>query len=565
MSAESSESSESFVSAEQAPAGIEAVDALLQPFNRSDAPGLVVGVARHGKTLYRRGYGLASIEHGVANTPRTRMRIGSTSKHFACLAALLLAEQGLLSIDDAVRRYLPELPALGGDGPTLRQLMNHTGGWRCHIDLSFLAHGAAIQPKGAALALLARQSELNFASGSRMLYSNGGYHLLSQVIARIGGQTYEQFLARHILEPLGMADTESLPSDLDIHPGVATLYLPRPEGGWRRGLFPSEELRGEGGIVSTLDDMLRWLAHLRGGDKRIGGAASWARMCATTLLPGGTDTCYGLGLMRRRYRGVEVIHHAGGVVGGAAQMLSVPAHGLDIVLMTNGAPVAPVALSFKIVDALLGEALPEPPEERLPAAAYPALLGRRYHASASGLVVGFIEVADRLGMSFLNSAPLPMRPGESGPWLGLEDLAINPVVIDLSSLQGDAALATLTLSEGGRPEVFARLPERPPSMAELAPQLIGDYRVPDLAASARIELNGAGDELLLRILGEGGRHALRLTPLSTEVLAWTSTDPLLAPVRGVLNVERAEGRVVGLRLDTVRTRHLRLMRAESAA
>ena len=109
---------------------IEAIDELFKPVNRSDAPGLVVGIAQCGKILYRRGFGLASVELGVANTPRTRMRIGSTSKHFTCVAALLLAEEGKLDIDAGVRRYLPELRDLQPE-PTLRQLMTHTSGYRC--------------------------------------------------------------------------------------------------------------------------------------------------------------------------------------------------------------------------------------------------------------------------------------------------------------------------------------------------------------------------------------------------------------------------------------------------
>jgi CubicO group peptidase (beta-lactamase class C family) len=99
---------------------------IFAPFGRSDAPGLVLGVTRGNNTVFRQGFGLASIEHGLANGPTTRMRIGSTSKQFTCLATLLLAEDGMLDVDASVRAYLPELPTLEGE-PTLRQLMTHTG------------------------------------------------------------------------------------------------------------------------------------------------------------------------------------------------------------------------------------------------------------------------------------------------------------------------------------------------------------------------------------------------------------------------------------------------------
>src|ERR1700712_1498519 len=107
--------------------GVAALDDVFQAVNRSDAPGVVVGVALHGKPVYRKAFGLASIEHGVANTPWTRMRIGSTSKHFTCLAALLLVEDGKLDLDAGVRTWLPELPEMTEE-PTLRQFMTHTSG-----------------------------------------------------------------------------------------------------------------------------------------------------------------------------------------------------------------------------------------------------------------------------------------------------------------------------------------------------------------------------------------------------------------------------------------------------
>nr|WP_316639848.1 serine hydrolase domain-containing protein [uncultured Roseateles sp.] len=547
--------------------GMAAVDALLQPFNRGDAPGLVIAISRDGQTLCRRGFGLASLEHSVANTPHTRMRIGSTSKQFCCLAVLLLAEQGLLSIDDPVHLHLPELPRLG-TGPTLRQLMNHTSGWRCNISLSFIAHGHAIQPKGSALPLLARQSELSFEPGSQMMYSNGGYQLLSKVVERVSGQGYEPFLAERIFAPLGMTDTESLPSDFDIRQGMATLYATQPGGGWRRGMFPSEEMAGEGGMISTVDDMLRWTAHLRSADKQIGRPESWAQMLEPTLLSSGTVLGYGLGLMRHQYRGVEVIHHAGGVIGGTAQMITVPAHGLDIVLMSNGAPLSPAALAFKIIDALLADVLTGPVEERALASAYPALLGARYHDAATGLLVGFAEVAGKLGLSLLGMPAIPLRGSPQRLWLECHDIALSPIAIDTTGWAADAAPAAITLAEGGQLRHMVRLPEEAPSavaIAEIAEQCCGDYRAPDIEARARMTLEDG--RLMLRIQGLRGSEELEVQPLSSELLGCLSTDALIkaSGAGGALNLERCAGRVTGFRMDVFRIRHLHFVRDEISA
>jgi D-aminopeptidase len=257
------------------------IDEVFAAFNRSDAPGLAVAVAHKGQTVYRTAFGLANLEFGVANTVHTRFRIGSTSKHFTCMAALLLQEEGKLDIDAPANAVLKELPPLKGM-PTLRQFMNHTSGYRCYVELAGMAAGFAVQPAGKALPAMLRQTDANFAPGDAQLYNNGGYHLLSIAIERVSGVPFEQFLKERLFTPLGMHDTDSMPSDLDVIPGMATLYTPRlPSApvqatpGWRRAIFVTEEVRGEGAIVSTVDDMLRWQAHLRAalaGQPRIGSA-----------------------------------------------------------------------------------------------------------------------------------------------------------------------------------------------------------------------------------------------------------------------------------------------------
>ena len=550
------------------PTGLAAVDALLQPFNRSDAPGLVVGIARAGHSIYRRGVGLASIEQGVAMSPRTRVRIASTSKHFTALAVLLLAEQGLLDVDDLVYQHLPELPVLHPAGPTLRQLMQHTGGWR--TDLASVAQGMAIEPRADwTMPLRDANRELNFEPGSRMVYSNAGYQLLARVVERRSGQRFEDFLRERIFSPLAMHDTESLASDLDIRPGMAMQYLVVPAaagGGLQRGIYPGE-LRGSGSLVSTVDDMLRWLAHLRSPHKLVGSAASWAQMIELPTLSTGTRLPYALGLFRHPYRGVEVIHHAGAVLGATAQMITVPGHALDIMIMANGAGVSTVALGFQIIDALLGAAL-GPPAESVPASAHSAMLGQRYHAAATGAVVGFEDIAGQLALGWIGSRGVPLRRAGDAALLACEDSALNPVTVALDQLSASTAPDTITISDGGHLLRCTRLPALPPTVAALAPALVGRYQVPDLATDAQLALegDGAAAQLVVRLQGAHGRSAYRLQPLSTDVLLATPLDTLLAAIGGggIVNVDRDGERVIGLRLDATRLRHLRFNRETTA-
>jgi len=552
------------------PDPLAAIEALLQPLNRSDAPGLVIGINRHGRPLLRRGLGMASLEHGVANTPRTRMRIASTSKHFTALAILLLAEEGRLGLDDPVQRHLPELPQIGSVAPTLGQLLNHTSGWRGHDELWVLAQGLAWQPRGSSLAAMARQSELNADPGTRLIYSNGGYRLLALIVERLSGLGYAEFLRTRIFERLGMTDTESVASDLDVRPGMATLYLPAAggagqPGGWRRGLYPCE-FEGSGSIVSTLDDMLRWLAHLRSEVKTVGSASSWAQMIEPTTLRSGEVLPYGFGLTHHRYRGVDVIHHNGAVFGGSSQMITVPAHGLDIMIMANGAPVSPAQLAFKLIELLLGEHLTEALEPRAAASAYPGLVGQRYRVPGTGHVVGFAQLGDRLALSWLGGSPVPLRERAGGVWLGFLDLAQNAIDIDLAGVDTTQVPETLSLREGGQLQQLQRLADTAPAPAALAPQLCGAYRCPDLDASAQLALHGEGLQLLVQ--GRHGQMTVRLTPLSDAVLTVAPADPLLLAlgVSSIITIERGDaGQVTSLRFDGARTRRLRFLREELPA
>ena len=547
-----------------------ALDAIFAPFDRGDAPGLVVGVAMDGRTLYRRGFGMASLEHGARNTPHTRMRIGSTSKHFTCLAALLLAERGLLDVDAPVREHLPQLPPQPVE-PTLRQLMQHTSGYRCVLDLSLLAQGLATQPRGEELRLQALQPDMNFAPGTNLLYCNSGYHLLSLVIAKAAGRPFEQAMKELLFEPLGLRDTASIPSDLDIVPGLATLHVPRPAalgGGWRRGLFPSEEVLGDGAMVSTVDDMLRWLRHLRGPERRVGSPDSWAQLFTRARLANGCEARYALGLRRHAYRGVDVIHHTGGVVGGCSQMLTVPAFGLDLVLMCNGAPAQPQMLGYAIVDAVLGDRLPEARPAHARTERYPGLAGGRFHSRESGHLLRFADLEGVLGVSVMDGPPLPLIDDGAQLSVGFEGMSASPLDLPPQGLASDPAPGALHIVEWGNASVCRRLPD--PSDAahgvhviDATHPLVGRYHSPAMQASGAIDVvDGA---LRLRLVAGQGGNTFTVTPWDDEVFGLQSTDPYF-PNHAAMHVESRDGRGVrSLLLNTVRSRQIRMHRVDADA
>ena len=528
---------------------IKGLDALFAPWNRTDAPGLVVGVAHRGEVLYRRGFGMASLEQAAANAPHTRMRIGSTTKHFTCLAALLLAEEGKLDIDAGVRTYIPELPPLAGD-PTLRQLMSHTGGYRCYLDVSMLSNGSTILPKGASLDYMTRQNAANFAPGEEMIYCNGGYLLISIAIERVSGLGLRAFLDERILKPMGMVDTALVPSDLEILAGAATLHVVTPEG-IRRGIFPSEEVLGEGGMVSTIDDMLTWLEHLR-KPKNLGGTDTWRQMMPRAGYNSGAGGNYCLGLMRNSYRGLDTVHHAGGVFGGASQMLTVPDHELAIIIMPNRSDVSPPELADRVVDIVLAAHL-GPAPTFLDVETGKALLGR-YFSLRTRVLYSISKNEAGFGLRINNNQgrPLPIRPADGK--LIADPGSMSAITISGADLAAEEPPESLVFSVAGKSDDYLRLSDTAPPAAGLA----GDYENIDTDSRARITLEDGG--LVMEVAGRRGRARYELKPLSDEVLLFRS-----APMSGCLVVERADGAVTGVEMNTARTRHLLFTRKAMAA
>jgi CubicO group peptidase (beta-lactamase class C family) len=534
------------------------LDAIFQAVNRSDAPGAVVGVTQHGRVLYRKGFGLSSVEHGTANTPATRMRIASISKQFTCLAVLLLVEEGKLDLDSDVHALIPELPKLEGY-PTLRQLMAHAGGMHDISDLGFIARGVVDPGPNYVLRGLAHQTGINFAPGQGQLYCNTGYHLLSFAIERASGKPFEVFMKERVFTPLGMLDTDSIPSDFQIVPGLATMHQAMPDGSWRRGFSPGEEGKGEGAMVSTVGDLLAWLAHLRAPAKTVGTDATWRTMLEPARLANGTVTDYACGVIVKRYRGVETIQHGGSLLGLLTQLVTVPSHGLDIAVLANCDRVNPVELANQVIEAVIGEAALEPKPKTATSTDLKHLAGTRYE-SESGWFIGFDDLGGLLGFSFFNSPPFPGLE-EHGDTLSLGGGGAGPFVFRKADLAADAqgeAPRKLTLTDAGYPVHLTKVAMPPPSTLEVGRTLVGRYAVADLDASARVEIE-AGDVLALHIDTPQGARSATLEVLAPRVFGMLVRDALY-PARYTLRIDdRASSRSGrhGMTLQTGRSRNIR--------
>lgn len=366
-------------------------DSVMRAFVAADAPGCAVAVDRDGAPAYRGAFGLAELEHQVPITVGTIFEAGSVSKQFTAAAVLLLAARGTLSLDDPVQRWFPELPEY--QAPiTVRHLMLHTSGlrdWGSVIALTGWPRWTASYTHADALAIIARQRGLNHAPGAAFSYTNTGYNLLAMLVERATSMPFAEFTRRELFDPLGMTSTSWRDDYTRIVPGRAQAYAPAGSG-WRLDM-PFEHVHGNGGLLTTVDDLLRWNQALAEG--RIGTPDVSGAMRTSGRYNNGNPVNYGGGLYLTPIRGVPSINHGGATAGYRATLAHFPDHRLSVAMLCNRADANPGALAATLLEGTLPFApLPAPPTATTPTAflpdstRFPEYLGTWWSDEAGGRI-----------------------------------------------------------------------------------------------------------------------------------------------------------------------------------
>ena len=239
------------------------IDQVFASFSRTNGPGCTIGIDRNDAPLFRRGYGMASLESNVPMTELSVVESGSVAKQFTAGAITYLALQGKLSLDDPIRKYLPELPDYGSP-VTIRMALNHTSGIRdmwTLFELAGMGSGTHLYTMDRALAMVYRQKELNFPPNSAFLYSNSGFLLLAEIVNRVSGQPLARFSEELFFKPLGMTHTQWRDDWNRVVPGRVTAYN-RDDNGTLRVDMPFMSVYGAGGLLTTVGDLLKWNYHL---------------------------------------------------------------------------------------------------------------------------------------------------------------------------------------------------------------------------------------------------------------------------------------------------------------
>ena len=334
----------------------------------SSTPGCAVGVAVDGKPALVKAYGMADLEHDVPLTPDSILESGSVAKQFTAAAVLLLAREGKLSLDDPVRKHIPELPDYGAP-LTVRHLLTHTSGlrdWGSLYGIAGMPRTSRTFTQAYVLDILSRQKSLNFTPGTQWSYSNSGYNLAAIIVSRVSGEPFAELTRKRLFEPLEMTHTSWRDDFERIVKGRAIAYDER-EGAFRQNM-PFEDAYGNGGLLTTVGDLLKWNRNFQFSKV---GDAEFRRIEQT---PGtfndGKPHNYALGLYIRKHRGIDEVSHSGSTAGYTTFLTRFPSFALDVAVLCNVSSARAGDYAYAVSDAYLSGRVklldPDPPSALRP-------------------------------------------------------------------------------------------------------------------------------------------------------------------------------------------------------
>ena len=513
-----------------------AVDELFQ-WATDATPGCAVAVSEDGVRVVDRAYGSADLGAEVPLTPETRFDAGSVVKQVVAAAVLLLVEDGRIALDDDVRLYVPELPD-PGHVVTVDHLLTHTGGVRDWTALRRMASDDA-----DALTLVLRQRGLTFAPGDEWAYSNSGYVLLKELVARVAGAPFSEVVQRRLFDPLGMASTVYADDPQRGHDRLAVAY--QGEGNtWEPGVLAGNERGGGGALLTTAGDLLTWTEAL--GDGRLGTFVT-ETIQAPARLNSGREIGYARGLFLDVIGGARAVWHSGSAGAYKALAARFPEHGLALAVLCNaGDGMEPMRFAGPIRQLFLPDIDDAPTET----------------ASAAG-----VDVESRAGLFFGEESAEPLRLVAQG---GRLRVAGGPALVPVAEGRFRNAEGALPFWSEDRVEIRFVSPDafelvtsagdvvryrRPEPEAHSAAELAafaGRYESDELRAV--LEVAAGADGLTVRL---NGSRPFDFVPVARDVFH-------LGPMTGRFRRDEA-GRVVALDYSSPVLRDVRFVRQADAS
>jgi CubicO group peptidase (beta-lactamase class C family) len=327
-------------------------------FYTTTTPGCALAIVRKGEVIFQKGYGIANMEYAIPNTPNTVFHIASESKQYVAFCILLLEQDGKLSLDDDIRKYLSYVPEFGHT-ITIRHLIHHTSGlrdqWQLLANAGWQLDDVITQEH--VIKLVAKQKALNFLPGDEHMYCNTGYTLLAEIVKKVSGQTIRQFADKQIFQPLGMKDTHFHDNYQELVPGRAYSYAQTLTGGYQHAVL-SYSIVGATSLLTTVLDEAKWLNNYETGT--VGGKALIEKMYETGVLNNGRKLNYAFALSIDKFKGWKLIGHGGADAGFRTYTCRLPENDLGIIVFSNLASTNASGLASQVAGILITTNKEEP-------------------------------------------------------------------------------------------------------------------------------------------------------------------------------------------------------------
>jgi CubicO group peptidase (beta-lactamase class C family) len=343
------------------------VDKIFERWDNPNSPGCALGIYKDGQIVYKHGYGMADLNDDVRITPATVFHVASMSKQFTAASIVLLAQQGKLSLDDDIRKYIPELPDFG-ERITIRRLVHHTSGLRDQWSLLGLAgwrYSLDLITDDDVMSVMTRQKDLNFKPGDKHVYCNTGYTLMGLIVKRVSGMSLREFTTKNIFEPLGMTHTHFRDDHAEIIKHDALGYEQEGKDKPFRMSLTNFDTVGATSLHTTVEDLQLWDENFY--HPRVGGQPFLEQMLERGTLNSGERLDYAFGLVEGKYKGLPTVDHGGADAGYRSDLTRFPEQHFSAAVLCNSAETNPSRLARQVADIVLAKDLKAPERAKEPA------------------------------------------------------------------------------------------------------------------------------------------------------------------------------------------------------
>jgi CubicO group peptidase (beta-lactamase class C family) len=537
------------------------VDALFQKMDSTISPGCALSIVRDHRVVYERGYGMADLDHNIAITPATVFHVASMSKQFTAASILLLAQEGKLSLDDPARKYIPELPDFGTP-VTIRELLHHTSGLRDQWELLGLSGWRYAHDRitdADVLYVVSHQRELNFPPNTQFLYSNTGYTLLAQIVARVSGESFRSFTAARIFAPLGMKNTHFRDDFDEIVKNMAYGYVPSGDT-YRLGVTNFDTV-GATSLLTTVEDLALWDENFY--TPRVGGPALIAQLQERGKLNDGELLDYAAGLDIGKYRGLNTVDHGGADAGYRSDMIRFPDQHFTVACLCNLASANPSDLARKVAEVYLGAQMQPAETAHASDDAKPITLTPAQMQAKAGVYVNVKDPDDLVRWAVKDGKLNVGEIGEDQSYdvkpIGEDEFHAgdDPQPVDFTFLHGQpgAPLKFTVKQPDGKVDSYTAVPSFEPSPAQLA-EYAGIYSSREIDPLYELKVESGAD-------GKGNLvlHHLKSSP---DTLHPVARDFFTVDAGKIRFTRDSEGAIAGFLLSTGRVNDLRFERGRPA-